>query len=383
MVHNSRNRFCVIVFATIVLAVAFSLIVVVPFASAADAKISQLETAAEKGFVPQEIELAGAYFAGHGVAQDAKMAAYWYQKAAESGDPEAQNEIGFLYQTGAGVPADSLRALHWYQLSAASGFVKAKVNLGVVYFWGVGVHKDEALAAQLFREAASKGSGTAASYLGDIYYFGYGVNRDKAAAESWYARGVKLHDPMAAYNLGSLFSGKDDHPRDLPKAATLLRESAAGGYVPAMHQLGFLLVNHPDLAKSPQEARLSLEFASNAGSWKSSVVLGLLARDGKGTGADPEAAYYHFQVAVLQGGEAAKSLLRNDLNALSAKLTNERATAITSSAGAWFQQHHLELTFIYKEGENSNRFSVSALAVADEGVHAGQLVPPPLGLTAE
>ena len=75
--------------------------------------------------------------------------------------------------------------------------------------------------------------------------------------------------------------------------------------------LGLLLVNHPDLAKSPQEARFSLEFASNAGFWKSSVVLGVLARDWKGTAADLEAAYYHFQVAALQGGEAAKRLLLN------------------------------------------------------------------------
>src|SRR5580698_7331495 len=37
--------------------------------------ISQLEAAAKSGYVPQEIELAAAYFTGNGVPQDAKQAA--------------------------------------------------------------------------------------------------------------------------------------------------------------------------------------------------------------------------------------------------------------------------------------------------------------------
>ena len=62
--------------------------------------VHQLQAKAERGFVKEEVELASAYFNGDGVAQDAKLAAYWYQKAAESGNPEAQNLVGYFYEVG-------------------------------------------------------------------------------------------------------------------------------------------------------------------------------------------------------------------------------------------------------------------------------------------
>jgi uncharacterized protein len=347
-------------------------------ARAADETIPRLQAAADKGFVPQEIELAAAYFTGSGVMQDLKTAAYWYEKAAESGDPEAENEIGFLYQTGTGVPADQARAFHWYQLSAASGYVKAKVNLGVMYVWGIAVRKNEEMGAQFFREAAASGSGAAAGYLGDMCYFGIGMRQDKAAAENWYAIGAKLHDPVAAYNLASLFSVEAGHPHDLPKAQGLLREAVSAGYVPAMHSLGLLLVNHPQLARTAQEPRMLLEDASAAGSWRSTVLLGVLARDGNGVIApEPETAYYEFQVAILQGGEEAKRLLANDIIVLSQKVSVKRAEELAANAGAWYRQHPTALSFVYKKDGNFKRFPALARAVADQSVHAGQLIPPP------
>jgi TPR repeat protein len=377
MASNSRFRLCGFGFRSSAAAVAFTFTLLAPLASAIDIKFPQLQAAAEKGHVPQELLLASAYFTGHGVAQDNKMAAYWCQKAADSGDPEAENQIGFFYQTGIGVPLDPARAFHWYQLSSASGFVKAKVNLGVLYVLGTGVPKDEALAAQLFQEAASKGDGTAATFLGVMHYFGHGIKQDRSVAEKWFSVGAKLHDPVAAFDLGHLFSVQGDHPHDLPKAAKLLRQSAAGGFVPGMSALGLLLVRHPELAKSPQEARQLLEGSANLGSWRSSIVLGVLARDGVGVAANPAEAYYHFQVAVRQGGEPTRSLLRQDLIAISAKLTSTQTAKLSTDADTWFQQHHLDLAFVYKESEKWRRFPVTAQGVSADAIHAGQLDPSP------
>jgi len=348
-------------------------------ARAADESIPQLQAAAEKGLVPQQIELAAAYFAGEGVPQDAGLAAHWYEKAAQSGDAEAENEIGFLYQTGTGVAIDLPRAFHWYQLSSAAGYVKAKVNLGVMYFWGIGVNKNEEFAAQLFREAFEKGDGTAASYLGDMSYFGIGIKQDKEAAERWYANGTKLHDPVAAYDLGSLFSNEPGHVHDLSRAAGFFRRSASDGYVPAMHSLGLILVNHPELARSAEEARTVLQAASQAGSWRSTVLIGVLARDGRGEPADNETAYYDFQLALLQGGDAARKLLANDIDVLSRKLTAERSSALTANAGDWFRQHPTLLAFVGKNGESNKRFPTLARAPVDSDLHAGRLVLLPPG----
>jgi uncharacterized protein len=343
-------------------------------ASAEGIDITQLKADAQKGYASQQIELAAAYFTGNGVTQDAKQAAYWYRKAAEAGDPEAENEIGFFYQAGIGVPVDHARALHWYQLAAASGLTRAKVNLGVIYVWGLGVAKDEELAMQLFQEAVHRGEGAAASYLGDLYYFGIGVKEDKAKAEAWYQTGVKLHDPIAAYNLGTLFSVDTDHPHDLRKAEVLLRSSADAGYIPAIHSLGLLLVNHPELATSPQEGPSLLETSASAGYWRSSVVLGALARDGKGVPADSKAAYQHFRTAVLQGGEPAMSLVKYDIAALTKKLGTQQIGALDSEADTWYRQHYTPLLFVYKDGDRRQRFPASALAVSTGGLHAGQLL---------
>src|SRR5882757_939783 len=145
------------------LTLAFALSTAMPaYAEPAAADLTDIRAHAEQGSIRDEIALAGHYFTGNGVAQDPKMAAYWYEKAAGHGNPEAQNEIGYFYQAGIGVPKDSQRAIHWYQLAASSGFAKAKVNLAVAYLRGIGVHEDGDLAVRLLNQAFQAGNGTAA-----------------------------------------------------------------------------------------------------------------------------------------------------------------------------------------------------------------------------
>jgi len=339
--------------------------------------IARLQTAADHGSVAQEIELAADYFVGRGVPQDEKLAAHWYEKAADAGDPAAQNQIGYFYQLGIGVKADVQKAVHWYQLADANGLVGAKVNLGVAYLWGLGVPKDTEFAAQLFRQAAAKGSGSGASYLGEMYYSGTGVKQDKPAAIKWYETGVKLHSPFACYDLGLVYFTSDDRPHDFAKAATLLREAASTGFVPAMSTLAQLLVLHPQLAQSSNEARSWLDQAASAGAWKASVMLGLLARDGNGEPADTRNAYYHFKIALLQGGEPAQHLIHNDIKVATAKLNPEEIQALDSNADRWFQQHRLTLNFIFKYGDNRKLFPAYALTAYPDGLHAGLLIPTP------
>jgi TPR repeat protein len=345
------------------------------FADPADTSdLKQVRKLAEQGSVIDEITLAGDYFIGRGVPQDSKMAAFWYEKAASHGSPEAENQIGYFYQAGIGVPQDSGRALHWYQLSAASGFAKAKVNLGVAYLHGVGVKKDEELAVQLLTQAFQAGNSTAATYLGVIYFFGVGVKEDKVVAERWFESALKLHDPLAAFNLGSLYSVEVDHPHDIPKAAELLSQAVDAGYVPAMHSLGLLLVNHPELSKTAEQSRTLLERAASAGSWRSSAVLAILARDGRGVPVDPSAAYFHFRVAVLQGGPPANQLLKKDLDLLAAKLQTDQRRTADSAAKSWSENHSQALAFVYKQ-DTKKAFPVAAIAVAPEGSYAGELLP--------
>lgn len=326
--------------------------------------------------VKDELRLAGDYLAGRGVEQDLSLAANWYEKAAGEGSPAAQLQIGYLYESGIGVPRDPERAFHWFQLADSSGSAIAKVSLGIAYLWGSGVAKNEQLAARFFTEAASRNIGLGATCLGEMYQMGIGVPQDHAIAEHWYVKGAKLRDPQAEFRLGAMFSEDADHVHDFRKAVKLLRDSADGGYVPAMHLLGYLLVVHSELAKSPGEALAVLNDSANAGSWRSSLVLGILARDGKDVPADAGEAYYRFRVAVLQGGEEARKFLNKDLMNLSHALGSEHTSQIDSQATQWYRHHQLVLEFVYKKGSNKINFPAYALAQPAEGMHAAQLIPP-------
>jgi len=332
--HIGRTSFAAVLFV-----VGIQSIISMPqsaFGFAAD--ISRIESRAEHGAVAQEMELGAAYLAGNGVPRDEKKAAYWYQKAANAGDPKAQQEIGYFYQTGVGVDRDPGRAVQWYERAVAGGLNGAKVNLAVAYLLGLGVRKDPEFAIQLFREAAQKGNGAAACYLGDMYYFGMGVSKDEPEARSWFEAGAKLHNAKAQFSLAMMLFRQDNlATKDEIK---LLRESAHGGYVLAMHQLGLFFVRNPALAASPTEATDLLEEAAADGSWRSSVLLGILARDGRaGEAQDKRAAYYHFRIATLQGGDSVTTLVTSDLRLLTSQLTVSDISSLDSEAIAWMEKY--------------------------------------------
>lgn len=345
------------------------------FAGAIDPDIPRTQAGAEKGSISKEIELGAAYFAGRGVPRDEKQAAYWYEKAANSGNPGAQLQIGYFYQAGIGVTRDPVRAARWFERAVDGGLVEAKVNLGVAYIWGLGVRKDPAFAAGLFREAAEKHSGPGACYLADLYYNGWGVPKDESKAIHWFEVGAKYHDPAAKYDLGFILSKPDKG--QYARAAKLLRESARAGYVPAKHQLGLLITNRPELAFSPNENVTLLEEAAADGFWRSSVVLGVLARDGHGVPRDPEAAYLHFRIAILQGNADTATLLAHDIRSLSSGLGRAETEALDSKAAAWMQTHSHPLQFAPLQNHDDRAFPAYALEYPAEGVHAGKLIAAP------
>jgi TPR repeat protein len=325
--------------------------------------------------VEKEIKLGNAYLSGHGAIKDEQLAAYWFEKAAEAGDPWAEQQTGYFYQAGIGVAVDAARAAHWYQLAASSGLPRAKTNLGVAYLWGNGVPLDKQMAVQLFHEAASKGDGTAATYLGNLYHLGRGVSKDEAAAEHWYMVGAKLHDPVADYDLGTLYS-VEDHPHDFRRAADWLRKSVAGGYVPAIHSLGLLLENHPELARSDRESLTLFEEASGYGQWRSSEALAILYEEGNLIPRDPKAAYYYFQLAILQGAKTPKEKLDHVMQLLSTELGAEQTAKLTAAAHGWYQQHRETVEFLLRKTVKRTPPGL-AIVTPEEDLHAGQIITAP------
>ena len=86
--------------------------------------------------------------------------------------------------------------------------------------------------------------------------------------------------------------------------------------------------------------------------------MGILARDGKGVPVDRKSASYHFQIAVLQGGDEAEHLLRHDIDLLSGPLGEDERVAITSAARAWYMQHPSAQIFVVSNRSEAKYFQL-------------------------
>ena len=130
----------------------------------------------------------------------------------------------------------------------------------------------------------------------------------------------------------------------------------ASGYVPAMHRLGLLLVNHPDLPQDPQEATNLLLSAAAAGSWQSSAVLGILARDGRLLPKDQSTAYRWYRIAASQGGSAAQAYLHREMQRMASSVAD--AVSTEQEAAVWLQTHPNHDLFVYQNGLNPKYFPI-------------------------
>lgn len=301
--------------------------------------------------IQQELQLGSAYLVGKGVPKDEVQAAYWFRKAADQGDPGAQNQLGYLYTYGIGVARDDAQAFRWFARAAGAGWQPAKLNMAVMYLRGTGVARDPQLGWDLLNELATKGNARAQDYLGVMYMGGsYGIHQDHQVAEEWFSKSAKGKNPEGEYAMGSLYSIVSDHEHDFQKAARLLRQSARAGYVPAMHALGILLVDHPDIAqKPPGEAVAMLLSAAEAGTWQSSLALGVLARDGRGTNQDWGEAFRWFTIASRQGGPEAEASTRANLEKCRTVLASNDQDEQTRAAESWLALHpHTDL-FVFHD----------------------------------
>ena len=211
-----------------------------------------------------------------------------------------------------------------------------------------------------------------------MYFFGIGVPKDSSQAMHWLEVAVKRHNVLAQFDLALLLLKKPDHASH-ERAVKLLRDSAKAGRVAAKHQLALELIQEPELARSPNEGITVLEEAAAAGFWRSSVVLGVLYRDGHEVTQDKKAAYYHFRIAMLQARNETATLLKNDISVLSSELDPSQIEALDREAAAWAQQHSRHFEYVDLQGEDQRAFPVFALEYPENGKHAGLLLGAPDG----
>lgn len=290
--------------------------------------------------VADEVRLARRFEQGNGLPRDPAQAAYWLRKAADHGDPEAQNELGYLYFRGEGVERDPEQSARWFMRAVGGGSQQAKLNLAVLYLAGLGVARDPNFARELLLQLADKHSAQAELYLGILYFNGLSVPQDRAVGEQWFRKAAKHKSPGGQFVMGTLYSGAPDHEHDLRKAADYLRQSSRAGYPPAMQALGVLLIKHPELEQKRLGDGLSLiKHAAEAGFWRASAALGILARDGHSGPPNLGKAFRWFTIALRQGGERAQRFLEQDLSHCRASLDADEQARFSMDAETWLLSH--------------------------------------------
>jgi TPR repeat protein len=311
-----------------------------PNSSQADSSEGQAQPVARPKNVAGELFLAEKYQFGKGVPKDLAQSVYWYRKAADHGDPNAQVQLGYFYFKGIGVERDPIEAAKWFARAVGTGSPTAKLDLAVLYLRGTGVPRDPELALTFLNDLALKGDARAEAYLGIMYQNGFGVPQDHAIAEKWFAKSAKGNSPEGQFGMGVLYSNAPQHEHDFRKAADLLRRSAQAGYVPALHALGVLLLDHPEIAQNrPDEALSVLRRAAEAGSWRASASLGFLFRDGRAVSRDASETFRWLTIAIRQGGEEAETSLGKELARSRRFLTAEEQDRAAQNAQRWLADH--------------------------------------------
>jgi TPR repeat protein len=82
--------------------------------------IAELEPSAKAGDVRAQVNLAGIYHHGLGIAANYTKAMQWYRAAAMKGDPDGEIGLAIMYALGQGVPMDRALAHSWLTLALDS-----------------------------------------------------------------------------------------------------------------------------------------------------------------------------------------------------------------------------------------------------------------------
>ena len=146
------------------------------------AAMRELRYAAEAGYVPAQVKLAGHL----DYAEEDEEAFGWYQSAARVENAEAQFNLGRMYASGEGTGQDYSLALEWFSRSGEQGYVPAIRMLAKTYESGGAIAEiSYERAVEWLNAGVAAGDLWTTRRLSNAYrlgQLGLRVNREKAAA---------------------------------------------------------------------------------------------------------------------------------------------------------------------------------------------------------
>ena len=115
--------------------------------------VAKLKVAAEKGHKKAQYRLGRCYDKGNGVAENEKLAFYWYSKSAAQGHAKAQYQVGKSYKNGEGVEKNITKAVDYFTKAAKQDNADAQLALAKCFLKGKGVPADKSRAKALAKKA--------------------------------------------------------------------------------------------------------------------------------------------------------------------------------------------------------------------------------------
>jgi len=161
------------------------------------------------------------------------------KKKAEKGDVESQIALGRALMTGTNIRKDEIAGARWIVKAADQNNVSARFLYGVFLTYGIGVSKDPTKAVKLLNETVNPQDPKHVEYIWDAYIqladTGY-FKRDDVEIEEqsrkltkWTFLAAQIGIPKAQCLAAEMLHDGFGVPKDLGKAAKLMRSAAKGG----------------------------------------------------------------------------------------------------------------------------------------------------------
>ncbi len=151
------------------------------------------------------------------------IAANWFKKAAQRGHSEAQFALAQLYETGMGVPQDRIEARRWYKAAAEQGHTESQARVNVL-------NREISLEEWIEHDMR-----------------GFPIVREALDAElrqlylELYKRAVDNEEAAAQFELGAIYEGGKEIPRNYAAAMRWYHISALNGFAEAQYRFALLL----------------------------------------------------------------------------------------------------------------------------------------------
>lgn len=244
---------------------------------------------------------AGLFYTGNGMILDYEEGMKWLAKGAFYEYWKALYDLGMAYEEGLATAPDEEKAKICFKKAAEYQDKNSEYELAQILDQDP-AHKGEAI--RLMEKSADHGNEEAAFFLGG-YYLTEAPRPDPHKAFHWFETAARLGSLEAMEELSGFYEQGLVVPRDLKKAADILKDAYTLGNKNALFTLGLFYLDHG----KEEEALPFLEGAARFPNDKAAYLAGMMYLTGRGTEENREKAIDYLMMAADLGNTEAEEEL--------------------------------------------------------------------------